>query len=353
MTAVIVYRSSAAGEATDDSDIDLVLLSAEQVRGRDLRRRVDELYDPLFNLAYLTPELIQSSQQRDWSFLACVADTGRVIAGDPATLDWVRFPQPGAEVTVAQLSGFAELIEHAAARREQPAGQNPRRTLHEIYRTVRQASILANAARGERAWRRETAFATLAARRADLAAELALVRGLEGHWLQVHRGAAQPAGEITDAQVTAALDAGRRLIAALIEETLAGNAPGPRGTPPGPTAGADPVRRGPRAVVGLRHGCQQPPQRPDDAPPSIEYGRDRTFADGELTGERTTLKIGTADVALGGVTLLLLVFFVCSLAIPSLRDSIPGLVTALAGVFALAVGGVEAYRVVHGRDDAQ
>ena len=94
-------------------------------------------------------------------------------------------------------------------------------------------------------------------------------------------------------------------------------------------------------------------QRPDDALPSIEYGRDRTFADGELTGERTTLKIGTADVALGGVTLLLGVFFVCALAVPSLRDSVPAVVTALAGVFALAVGGVEAYRIVHGRNDPQ
>ena len=226
VTAVLLYGSVAAGEAVEGSDIDLVLLCSEQVRGRDLRRRVDELYDPVFNLAYLTPELIRSSHERDWSFLACVADTGRVIAGDPAALDWVRFPQPGADVTGAQLRGFAELIEQADARREQPAGQNPRRTLHEVYRTVRQAAILANAARGERAWRRETAFASLAARRADLAAELALVRGLEGHWLQVHRGAAQPAGEITGAQVTEALDAGRRLIAALIEETLAGNQPG-------------------------------------------------------------------------------------------------------------------------------
>lgn len=64
---------------------------------------------------------------------------------------------------------------------------------------------------------------------------------------------------------------------------------------------------------------------------------------------RTKATFDTADVALIVIGVLLLVFFIASIAIDDLRHELGPAVSALIGVMSLAVGGLGAYRIHSGK----
>jgi hypothetical protein len=72
-----------------------------------------------------------------------------------------------------------------------------------------------------------------------------------------------------------------------------------------------------------------------------------TSKDGATTTtEKTKWTIGTADLALVIVFLLSLVLFVMSLFVNSMRDGLNGALPVLLGVFTVAVGGTEAFKIL-------
>jgi hypothetical protein len=66
------------------------------------------------------------------------------------------------------------------------------------------------------------------------------------------------------------------------------------------------------------------------------------------TTRKTTVQ--TADIALSLVFVLCLVLFVMAIFIDSMREGLNGALPYLLGLFALAIGGVEAYRVATGKN---
>jgi hypothetical protein len=76
-----------------------------------------------------------------------------------------------------------------------------------------------------------------------------------------------------------------------------------------------------------------------------------TTTEGQKTTVTVTKKwnVGTADVGVIGVVLLLGLLFLLSLFIEGLRDALGGQFDALVGVLTLAVGGIGAFKLIKGR----
>lgn len=209
VVAVALYGSAAVGEAGEGSDIDLLILARSRVRLADLAELVD-LHAPDLNVTVHTPLSLAGVHQRDWSFLACLADQAVLLAGEDAALSWLSRPQPDRATTARQLEGMRHWLFSASLGYE--IDEDGVCALHEAYRIARCAVVLANAADGVRAWRRHAALAAAAVASPRLADAIADIAALEPYWRAYHRGEALNLPDPTPDRVTAALDTAGWLI---------------------------------------------------------------------------------------------------------------------------------------------
>jgi len=110
--AVLIYGSVATGGVHADSDIDLMILSDEPISARQLKDKIPELSLPHLNVVYYTPDTVQKTFDREWAYIACLADTAQVIAGDPEYRKMIELPQPSLDVTYRQLQKMALELEN-------------------------------------------------------------------------------------------------------------------------------------------------------------------------------------------------------------------------------------------------
>ncbi|AUD04763.1 nucleotidyltransferase domain-containing protein [Spirosoma pollinicola] len=79
---IMLFGSYATGQATDDSDLDLLIVKDTSLlrhqRGREVRRFLYGLKTPM-DIVVATPEEVEQSSQQPYSFLTNALQSARIV----------------------------------------------------------------------------------------------------------------------------------------------------------------------------------------------------------------------------------------------------------------------------------
>jgi predicted nucleotidyltransferase len=173
--AILLFGSVARETAQSGSDIDLMAISSDPLRGTSIRSQLQD--HPRVSLVTHTWETLERVQREDWSFFVHLHEEGKLLYGSqrlPEQLAKVRRPldedwRSPLHAELRSLSRFNDLDTFDG---------HYGFVLSHLFITARRTCMLDNTAAGEISFDRDQAFDTYRDRHPELAEEAACVRAI-------------------------------------------------------------------------------------------------------------------------------------------------------------------------------
>jgi predicted nucleotidyltransferase len=214
--AVLLFGSVARGDATVDSDIDLIIVASDPLRSAQVREALGEEHWRT-SITCHTWDSLAAAREEEWSFFVHLREEGEVLYGGPELKRSIdRTHPPDFTVWKERLGDELERLDRFDDLDRYSAGYNL--PLARIFRTARYSCMLENTAAGESAFGRDACFDVFARRHPEVSAETDLVRRL---WpfharTQGRRGPALPFEPEAETDVVEAREAARAVVGAAL-----------------------------------------------------------------------------------------------------------------------------------------
>jgi predicted nucleotidyltransferase len=214
--AVLLFGSVARGDATADSDVDLIIVASDPLRSVQVREALGEEHWPT-SITCHTWDSLAAAREEEWSFFVHLREEGEVLYGGPELKRSIdRTHSPDFTVWKARLGEELERLDRFDDLDRYSAGYNL--PLARIFRTARYSCMLENTAAGESAFSRNACFDVFARRHPEVSAETDLVQRL---WpfharAQGRRGQTLPFEPEVETDVVEAREAARAVVGAAL-----------------------------------------------------------------------------------------------------------------------------------------
>jgi predicted nucleotidyltransferase len=214
--AVLLFGSVARGDATADSDIDLIIVANERLRSAQVREVLGEEHWRT-SITCHTWDSLEAAREEEWSFFVHLREEGNIVYGGPELKRSIdRTHSPDFTVWKERLGEELERLDRFDDLDRYTAGYNL--PLARIFRTARYSCMLENTAAGESAFSRDACFNVFARRHPEVSGETDLVRRL---WpfharTQGRRGPVLPFEPEAETDVVEAREAARAVVGAAL-----------------------------------------------------------------------------------------------------------------------------------------
>jgi predicted nucleotidyltransferase len=212
--AVVLFGSTARGDACRDSDVDLLVLMSAGSDPYGVRRLCTEVRAQKVSLVLHTRRSFESLKGQDWLFVKHLRDEGMTLwdtAGEFAERSCVSFP--GQPSVIAEIQRGARDV--ARLSDVERYGDDFLFALANVYGLSKRVAMLANARTGVNVFNREEAISACGELYPDAAADLGQLRLLAPFYAQTRgvRGARGPfSSDGAGGELLASTAALRRLI---------------------------------------------------------------------------------------------------------------------------------------------